>query len=47
MNIGDNFVQKVEQGTKGETVLDLILTNREEFVEILRAEESLEESDHK
>ncbi|XP_050791465.1 uncharacterized protein LOC127040991 [Gopherus flavomarginatus] len=45
--IADNFLfQKVEKATRGETVLDLILTNREELVENLKVEGSLGESDH-
>ncbi|KAG6927235.1 hypothetical protein G0U57_010163, partial [Chelydra serpentina] len=43
--IGDNFLfQKVEKATRGEAVLDLILTNREEWVENLKVEGSLDES---
>ncbi|XP_065438446.1 uncharacterized protein LOC135981058 [Chrysemys picta bellii] len=45
--IGDNFLfQKVEKATRGEAVLDLILTNREELVENVKVEGSLGESDH-
>ncbi|XP_065440587.1 mitoferrin-1 isoform X1 [Chrysemys picta bellii] len=45
--IADNFLfQKVEKATRGEAVLDLILTNREELVENLKVEGSLGESDH-
>lgn len=38
--------QKVEEGKKGEAILDLILTNREEFVSEVKAVGTLGESDH-
>uniref|UniRef100_K7EZ11 Endonuclease/exonuclease/phosphatase domain-containing protein n=1 Tax=Pelodiscus sinensis TaxID=13735 RepID=K7EZ11_PELSI len=45
--IGDNFLfQKVEKATRGEAVLDLVLTNREELVENLKVEDSIGDSDH-
>ena len=36
----------MEKATRGDAVLDLFLTNREELVENLRVEGSLGESDH-
>lgn len=44
--LADNFVfQKVERVTRESAILDLILVNRGELVDELRAEETLRESD--
>lgn len=43
----DNIViQKVEEGTKGSTILDLILSNRDEMIERVEVVGTLEESNH-
>ncbi|XP_070619981.1 polyadenylate-binding protein 4 isoform X1 [Erythrolamprus reginae] len=46
-SLADNFLtQKVETGTRGNAILDLILTNREETIEGTEEEGKLGESDH-
>ena len=43
----DNFLlQKVEEGTRGSAILDLILTNRDELVDKVAVSGTLGESDH-
>ena len=45
--MSDNFLlQRVEEGTRGSAILNLILTNRDDLIDKVTIRETLGESDH-